>query len=114
MTEIIEPKFLLLGRLQTTLDIQAEELKRFGRDVIPTNSKDVIKKYLDSTQIDFIVMGAGLADPDREELVAFIRSIDADIPIHLLERTEDANPAKLIAFANEKAILFKIYEAAAG
>ena len=113
MAEIVEPKFLLLGRLQTTLDIQAEELKRFGRDAIPTNSREVIKKHLDSTHVDFIVMGAGLADPAREELVAFIRSIDADIPIHLLERTEDANPAKLIAFANEKAILFKVYEAAA-
>lgn len=114
MAKIIEPKFLLLGRLQTTLDIQAEELKRFGRDVIATNSKEEIEKHLDSTQVDFIVIGGGLADPAREELVAFIRSIDADIPIHLLERTEDANPAKLIAFANEKAILFKVYEAAAG
>lgn len=114
MTEISEPKFLLVGRLQTTLDIQAEELKRFGRDVIPTNSREVIKKHLDSTQIDFIAIGGGLADPDREELVAFIRSIDADIPIHLLERTEDANPATLITFANEKAILFKVYKAAAG
>jgi len=43
--EIIkEPKILMIGRTQAVIDILIEELKPFGRDVVGSNDKDIIKK----------------------------------------------------------------------
>lgn len=107
----MEPKILIVGRLQTTLEIIAEELGKFGRNVIATNDKEKMSVFLKEENIDFVAIGAGLPDEQREELVAIMRSINPNIPIQIFPRTNDASPAKFLHFVNDLAVIFKIHTA---
>ena len=64
----MEPKILAIGRLQSTLDVLVEEWERYGRNVIASNSKDRIKEIIETESIDFICIGGGLPDNEREEM----------------------------------------------
>lgn len=103
-----EPVILLIGRLLATLEVLAEELRRHGRIVHTTNQKTHLQQLLAEDKIDFVVMGAGLADEIRDDLETFLARNHPHLPVHLLPRTPDANPAQVIALANEQAVLFKI------
>ena len=108
----MEPKILAIGRLQSTLDVLVEEWERYGRNVIASNSKDRIKEIIESDSIDFICIGGGLPDNEREEMVKYISTINANIPVHPIPRTEKKmGPYNFIPFLNNLAIMHKVHKA---
>ncbi|GHD05500.1 hypothetical protein [Zhihengliuella salsuginis] len=106
-----EPRLLLIGKRQSTLDVLAEELRRFGRDVVATNDRALIRQTLTAGEADLVVIGGGLSDPEREAVRDLVLATSPDIPLHLSPRTEGASPATLIPFANEQIVLFKVRSA---
>lgn len=108
----MEPRILAIGRLQSTLDVLVEEWERYGRNVIASNSKDRIKEIIESDSIDFICIGGGLPDNEREEMVNYISTIDSNIPVHPIPRTEKKmGPYNFIPFLNNLAIMHKVHKA---
>ena len=108
----MEPRILAIGRLQSTLDILVEEWERYGRNVIASNSKERIKEIIETDAIDFIVIGGGLPDNDREEMVEYISTINSSILVHPIPRTEEAQgPYSFIPFLNNLAIMHKVRRA---
>ena len=106
--ENMEPKILLIGRNLDVMKILKDELAKFDRNVVYANSNEMITDLLKKGDLDLIVIGAGLPDETREEMKTLILELQAEIPLFLIERTADGNPAKMIGFTNEKAILWKI------
>ena len=110
--KIMEPRILAIGRLQSTLDILVEEWERYGRNVIASNSKVRIKEIIETDSIDFIAIGGGLPDDEREEIVEYISTINSSLPVHPIPRTEEAmGPYSFIPFLNNLAIMFKVRKA---
>jgi hypothetical protein len=108
----MEPRILAIGRLQSTLDVLVEEWERYGRNVIASNSKDRIKEIIENDSIDFIAIGGGLPDDEREEMVKYISAIDSSLDVHPIPRTVDAQgPYSFIPFLNNLAIMFKVRKA---
>jgi hypothetical protein len=108
----MEPRILVIGRLQTTLDILVEEWERYGRNVIASNSKEKIKEIIETDSIDFIAIGGGLPDDEREEMVDYISTINSSISVHQIPRNEEAmGPYNFIPFLNNLAIMFKVRKA---
>lgn len=104
----MEPKILLIGRKQEVIDILIGELRKFDRDIVGSNNKDVIKKILENKDIDFVLIGAGLLDDARKEMTSYLHSIRPDLIIHKIQRTEKSRPYRIIEFANEKAVEWKV------
>ncbi len=104
----MEPKVLMIGRSQQVIDILLGELKNYGRDIIGTDNEESVYNILKSHQIDLVVIGAGLQDDVRYEMKEFIISIKPGLPVHLIERTPDSNPTKMIEFVNQKVVEFKL------
>lgn len=110
--KFMEPRILAIGRLQSTLDVLVEEWERYGRNVIASNSKDRIKEIIESNKIDFIAIGGGLPDDEREEMMEYISAINSSISVHPIPRTEEAQgPFSFIPFLNNLAIMFKVRKA---
>ncbi|MDB4291263.1 hypothetical protein N9922_03525 [Cyclobacteriaceae bacterium] len=110
--KFMEPRILVIGRLQTTLDILVEEWERYGRNVIASNSKEKIKEIIETDSIDFIAIGGGLPDDEREEMVDYISTINSSISVHQIPRNEEAmGPYNFIPFLNNLAIMFKVRQA---
>jgi|TARA_B110000261_G_scaffold39355_1_gene46140 hypothetical protein len=110
--KFMEPRILVIGRLQTTLDILVEEWERYGRNVIASNSKEKIKEIIETDSIDFIAIGGGLPDDEREEMVDYISTINSSISVHQIPRNEEAmGPYNFIPFLNNLAIMFKVRKA---
>ena len=110
--KFMEPSILVIGRLQTTLDILVEEWERYGRNVIASNSKEKIKEIIETDSIDFIAIGGGLPDDEREEMVDYISTINSSISVHQIPRNEEAmGPYNFIPFLNNLAIMFKVRQA---
>ncbi|MDA8670072.1 hypothetical protein N9L60_03855 [Flavobacteriales bacterium] len=108
----MEPKILAIGRLQSTLDILVEEWERYGRNVIASNSKENIKEIIETESIDFICIGGGLPDNERDEMVAYISNINSSIDVHPIPRTEEKmGPYNFIPFLNNLAIMHKVRKA---
>ena len=108
----MEPRILAIGRLQSTLDVLVEEWESYGRNVIASNSKDRIKEIIETESIDFITIGGGLPDVERDEMVEYISVINSNISIHPIPRTEEAmGPFNFIPFLNNLAIMFKVRKA---
>ncbi len=108
----MEPRILAIGRLQSTLDVLVEEWKRYGRNVIASNSKERIKEILATDSIDFVAIGGGLPDDEREKMVSYIASINSNIEVHPIPRTEKKmGPYNFIPFLNNLAIMFKVHKA---
>ena len=108
----MEPKILAIGRLQSTLDVLVEEWERYGRNVIASNSKDRIKEIIETESIDFICIGGGLPDNEREAMVEYISNINSSIAVHPIPRTEEKmRPYKFIPFLNNLAIMHKVRKA---
>jgi len=104
----MEPKILLIGRRQVVIDIIVEELRKFGRDIIGASEQDKIEKLLQTQKFDFVVVGAGLPDHQRDYLTSFIQAINTNLPVHMIERRKESKPYKLINFTNSKAVEFMI------
>ena len=108
----MEPKILAIGRLQSTLDILVEEWERYGRNVIASNSKEKIKEIIETGSIDFICIGGGLPDNERDEMEVYISTINSNIKVHPIPRTEEAmGPYNFIPFLNNLAIMYKVRKA---
>jgi hypothetical protein len=108
----MEPKILAIGRLQSTLDILVEEWERYGRNVISSNSKEKIKEIIETESIDFICIGGGLPDNEREEMAEYISTINSSIAVHPIPRTEEKmGPHNFIPFLNNLAIMHKVRKA---
>ena len=108
----MEPKILAIGRLQSTLDILVEEWERYGRNVIASNSKEKIKEIIETGSIDFICIGGGLPDNERDEMVEYISNINSSIDVHPITRTEEKmGPYNFIPFLNNLAIMHKVRKA---
>lgn len=108
----MEPRILAIGRLQSTLDVLVEEWERYGRNVIASNSKDNIKEIIETESIDFICIGGGLPDNERDEMVEYISNINSSIAVHPIPRTEEKlGPYNFIPFLNNLAIMHKVRKA---
>ena len=108
----MEPRILAIGRLQSTLDVLVEEWERYGRNVIASNSKDRIKEIIETDSIDFICIGGGLPDNEREAMVEYISNINSSIAVHPIPRTEEKlGPYNFIPFLNNLAIMHKVRKA---
>ena len=108
----MEPRILAIGRLQSTLDVLVEEWERYGRNVIASNSKDRIREIIETDSIDFITIGGGLPDDEREEMMEYISTINSSLPVHPIPRTEEAmGPYSFIPFLNNLAIMHKVRKA---
>lgn len=108
----MEPRILLVGRQQSTLDVLVEELKRYGREIVATNQPELIQLWLREDLIDFVVVGGGLDDSRRIEIEPLVKSTSPETTVHLLPRMPGASPASVIPFVNELAVLFKVHAAA--
>ena len=104
----MEPKILIVGRNLDVMDILKSELSKFGRNIVSANSNELIAESLSNKDIDLIVVGAGLPDKTREEMRKKIMEIQPSVSLFMIERKKDSNPAKMIEFTNEKAVLWKI------
>ena len=108
----MEPKILAIGRLQSTLDILVEEWESYGRNVIASNSKENIKEIIETESIDFICIGGGLPDNERDEMVEYISNINSSIDVNPIPRTEEKmGPYNFIPFLNNLAIMHKVRKA---
>jgi len=104
----MEPKILIVGKIQSVLDDLAMKLKEYNRDIlVSTNSKENIDDLIETHSIDFVIVGAALPDEKRSALVDFIHSIDAKMPVHLVERKENKGMETVISFVNEQVRLFR-------
>lgn len=104
----MEPKILMIGRRQEVVDILVEELRKYGRDIIGASEQDKIEKLVQTQNFDFVVVGAGLPDHQRDYLTSFIQAINPKLPVYMIERKVKSKPFKLISFTNNKAVGFKI------
>jgi len=108
----MEPRILAIGRLQSTLDVLVEEWERYGRNVIASNSEEKIKEIIETESIDFIAIGGGLPDDQRDEMVQYIATLDANIEVHPIPRSDEAmGPYSFIPFLNNLAIMHKVRKA---
>tara|TARA_B110000459_G_scaffold116139_1_gene128368 strand:- start:143 stop:562 length:420 start_codon:yes stop_codon:yes gene_type:complete len=108
----MEPRILAIGRLQSTLDVLVEEWERYGRNVIASNSNEKIKEIIKSNAIDFIVIGGGLPDDERQKMVDYIATINSEIGVHPIPKTEEKmGPYSFIPFLNNLAIMHKVKKA---
>jgi len=105
---VMEPKILLIGRSLDVMEILKNELAKFDRNIVCANSTELIEKNLNNGDINLIVIGAGLPDETRDEMENFIKDLQPQVPLYMIERTPDGNPAKMIDFTNEKAVLWKV------
>ena len=104
----MEPKILMIGRRQEVVNILVDELKKFGRDITGASEQEQIEKLLQTQNFDFVVIGAGLPDHQRDFITSFIDSVKPGLTVHTIGRNAKSKPHKLINFTSRKAIEFKI------
>ena len=67
---------------------------------------------METESIDFICIGGGLPDDEREEMVDYISTVNSSISVHPIPRNEEAmGPYNFIPFLNNLAIMFKVRKA---
>lgn len=104
----MEPSILLVGRNLEVMAILTDELRKANRDVTYANSEELVRTRMNESTVDLVVVGAGLPDDIRTSLGAVMTELNPDVEIHMIERIRDGNPAKMIDFTNEKAVLWKV------
>ncbi len=105
---LMEPKILIVGRDLNVMEILKTELEKAHRKIVYANSKELIKQRLEETEVDLIVVGAGLPEETRQEMGVYIKELQPKAPVFMIERTSNSSPFKMIDFTNEKAVLWKI------
>jgi len=84
----MRPVVLLVGRLPGVVGSIAERLQDMPVEWLGAHNRDEVIRQLDAEPcIACVVMGAGLDDAIRGELIGVIASRRPDIPIHLKERS---------------------------
>lgn len=104
----MEPRILIIGKNFSVLNILIRELEKFKRNVMGASEKHDIQRLIMHQNPDFIIIGGGLSDKERDEMLVFLISIKADLKIHLLEKKEQNSPYDLIELTNKKAVEWKI------
>lgn len=104
----MEPNILLIGRNLDTLEILQNELEKFDRRIVYANSEQQIISNLKMENVDLIVVGAGLPNEIKDELVSVIAKTAPKIELHLMERLPGITPASMISYTNEKAVMWRL------
>ena len=83
------------------------------QNTIRINSTDIrIKEKIETESIDFICIGGGLPDNERDEMESYIATIDYKIKVHPIPRTEEKmGPNNFIPSLNNLAIMHKVHKA---
>ena len=104
----MEPKILLIDRSVQVLDVLVEELMKFGRDIVGSNNRTRIKEILLEHNVDMVVLGGGMKDQLRKEIVDFIETVHLNMDVHLMKKGPEIGPFQLIDFINQKVVEWKI------
>lgn len=105
---MMEPKILMIGRKLEVVNILIDELDNFGRDVIGANEKEQIAIHLANYNIDFVVIGAGLSESEKEDFANYITSIHPKLGVYTITQTESSTPYDMIDFTNRLAVNWKV------
>lgn len=93
----MKPVVLLVGRLPSVIENVANQLEDLPIQWLGAHDRDEVARQLDAEpNIKCVVMGAGLDDTIRGELVGVIASRRPDLCIHLKDRT--SGPAGMAPF----------------
>lgn len=111
MTKISEPRIIIFGRAQSTIDVLVDELTRYGRNVKGTDNQDELRQWVEANEADFVCVGAGISDDARKDAQELVRSLNPDLPVRAAKRKKGANPGRMIGFVNEQAVMYKIKKA---
>lgn len=104
----MEPNILLIGKNLDTLDILKDELAKFNREIVYANSEEQITSYIANDNLDLIIVGAGLPTEIKDKFVIVIEKIAPKMELHIMQRTPGITPASMVAYTNEKAIMWRL------
>jgi len=107
----MEPKILVIGRVQSTMDVLCEEWERFGRDVVATSDVDRVKEIMQNNSIDIVVIGVGLSKEEVDEMQEYVEILDPNVIIQSSPKTEKSNPFQFMTSINSIALRFKVKQA---
>ena len=107
----MEPNILLIGKNIHTLEILKDELTKFDRKICFANSEELIESHLKNNKIDLIVVGAGLPNEIKNEMVSLIERIAPEIELHIMQKIAGMTPVSMIGYTNEKAIMWRMLRA---
>jgi hypothetical protein len=93
----MKPVVLLIGRLPGVIGSIAQELEGMPIRWLGAHNRDEVIRQLETEpEIACVVMGAGLDDAIRGELIGVIAHLRPDISIHLKDRA--SGPAGVASF----------------
>ena len=93
----MKPVVLLIGRLPTVIGDVARQLDHFPIQWLGAHDQDEVCRQLDAEpRIACAIMGAGLGDRVRGEMIGLIAARRPDICIHLKDRA--SGPEGLVPF----------------
>jgi hypothetical protein len=93
----MKPVVLLVGRLQSVVEDIASQLEDLPIQWLAAHDRDEVARQLDvEPNIKCVVIGAGLEDNIRGDLVGVIAARRPDICIHLKDRS--SGPAGMAQF----------------
>lgn len=96
----MKPVVLLIGRLPAVIGSIAEELEEMHIRWLGAHNRDEVIRQLETEpEIACVVMGAGLDDAIRGELIGVIAHRRPDISIHIKDRT--SGPAGMTPFVRK-------------
>ncbi len=105
----MKPVVLLIGRLPNVIGNVARELDHLPIQWLGAHDPDEVRRQLDAEpRIACAIMGAGLDDKTRGDLVGIIAARRPDICIHLKDRS--SGPSGLVPFV-ERVVRHEILEA---
>ena len=104
----MEPRILIIGHNIVVINILIQELQKFGRNVMGATDRPDIQRMLQFHNPDFVIVGNGLSDQERDELLVYLLNIKAGLKVHLTEKQAKPSPYDLVAFTNKKAVEWKI------
>jgi len=101
----MSPVVLLIGRLPAVIGNIARELEEMPIRWLGAHNRDEVIRQLDTEpDIACVVMGAGLDDAIRGELIGLIASRRPDVTIHLKDRA--SGPEGMTPFVRKVAEAF--------
>jgi hypothetical protein len=93
----MKPVVLLIGKLPGIVGHLADELEDLPiRWLGAHDHGEVVRQLETEPEIACVIMGAGLSDDIRGDLIGIIASVRPDIPIHLKDRA--SGPAGMAPF----------------
>ncbi|WP_299460032.1 response regulator [uncultured Microscilla sp.] len=104
----MEPRILIIGRNLSVINILIDELEKFGRNVMGATDKPDIERLIQHHNPDLVVLGAGLSDKERDEMLVFLISVKANIKVQLIEKKEKSSPYDMVEFTNRKTVEWKV------